>query len=213
MSGSLKAPRRAAGHAAGRRAAVSYLFRGIGLVRGIDFVRGIAGGSAVLALALGCAAPALARGHLQCVPYARQVSGIDIHGNARTWWAQAAGVYDRGQEPRVGAVLAFRPTAAMPYGHVAVVSRIVDDRHLLLDHANWSGPGRIEHAALAEDVSAAGDWSDVRVWYAPAGALGQRVNPTYGFIYADAPPAHVPPDTLVDASGEPAPASRSSARG
>jgi hypothetical protein len=68
-----------------------------------------------------------------------------------------------------------------------VVSQIVDQRHLLLDHANWSGPGRIEHAALAEDVSEAGDWSNVRVWYAPSGSLGTRTNPTYGFIYANGP--------------------------
>jgi surface antigen len=129
----------------------------------------------------------MARGPLQCAPYARSVSGIDIHGNAWTWWDQASGLYQRGQQPRIGAVLAFRATAAMPFGHVAMVSQIVDQRHLLLDHANWSGPGRIEHAALAEDVSEAGDWSNVRVWYAPSGGLGTRTNPTYGFIYANGP--------------------------
>jgi hypothetical protein len=130
--------------------------------------------------------PAMAR-VLQCVPYAREVSGIEIQGNARTWWGQAEGRYDRGNEPKVGAVLAFRPTSAMPQGHVAVVGKIVDERHVLLDHANWSGPGQIEHHALAEDVSEAGDWSEVRVWYAPIGKLGTRENPTFGFIYGDAP--------------------------
>jgi hypothetical protein len=84
-------------------------------------------------------------------------------------------------------VLTFRATAAMPYGHVAVVSQIVDARLLHLDHANWSGPGRIEHAALAEDVSETGDWSSVKVWYAQAGDLGRRTKPTYGFIYTNAP--------------------------
>jgi surface antigen len=132
--------------------------------------------------------PAMARA-LQCVPYAREVSGIEIQGNARTWWGQAEGRYDRGSEPKVGAVLAFRPTNAMPQGHVAVVGEIVDDRHILLDHANWSGPGKIEHHALAEDVSEAGDWSEVKVWYAPIGKLGTRENPTFGFIYSDAPAA------------------------
>jgi hypothetical protein len=29
--------------------------------------------------------------YLQCVPYARQVSGIQIYGDAWTWWDQAAG--------------------------------------------------------------------------------------------------------------------------
>lgn len=125
-----------------------------------------------------------ARDALQCVPYARSVSGIDIHGDAHLWWRQAAGMYERGQLPEVGAVLAFRATAAMPLGHVAVVERVLDERRILLNHANWSGPGRIEHSALAEDVSPAGDWSQVRVWYARTASLGRRVNEANGFIYA-----------------------------
>src|SRR5690606_26308207 len=99
--------------------------------------------------------------------------------------------------PRLGAVLAFRPTGAMPQGHVAVVGKIVDDRHVLLDHANWSGPGKIERHALAEDVSEAGDWSEVRVWYAPIGKLGTRANPTFGFIYGDAPAPPLAPDATT----------------
>jgi len=144
---------------------------------------------AFFALALGIAMPAQAR--LQCVPYARAESGIDIHGNAKTWWAQADGRYARGQEPKVGAVLNFRPTGAMPQGHVAVVSKIIDARTIELDHANWSRPGMIEHDALAVDVSEKGDWSVVRVWYAPSGSLGERENPTFGFIYGDAETAPV----------------------
>lgn len=129
---------------------------------------------------------------LQCVPYARQVSGIDIRGNAHTWWGQAEGRYERGTEPKVGAVLVLRSTRSMPQGHVAMVGEIVDDRRVLLDHANWSGPGRIERRALAEDVSAAGDWSEVKVWYGPIGKLGLRANPAYGFIYGGAPAAPIP---------------------
>jgi hypothetical protein len=136
-------------------------------------------------LALSSPAMAVARGPLQCVPYARSVSGVDIHGNADGWWAKAQDRYDRGEEPRVGAVLAFRATSAMPHGHVAVVKRILDERHVLLDHANWSGPGKIERKALAQDVSEAGDWSEVRVWYGPSQSLGLRTNPAYGFIYND----------------------------
>jgi CHAP domain len=139
----------------------------------------------VSALAATAATPAAA--HLQCAPYARAESGIEIHGNAGTWWGQAAGHYRRGGEPRVGAVLAFQPTRSMPIGHVAVVAAVVDSRHILLNHANWSGHGRIERAALAEDTSANGDWSVVRVWYAPQHSLGLRTNPTFGFIYRDGP--------------------------
>ena len=93
------------------------------------------------------------------------------------------GRYERGQEPKVGAVLNFRPTGAMPQGHVAVVSKIIDSRTIELDHANWSRPGMIERGVLAVDVSPAGDWSSVRVWYGPSGSLGLRESPTFGFIY------------------------------
>ena len=84
-------------------------------------------------------------------------------------------------------MLAFQPTRAMRIGHVAVVAAVLDSRHILLNHANWSGHGQIERGALAEDVSPNGDWSNVRVWYAPQHSLGLRTNPTYGFIYRDAP--------------------------
>ena len=144
---------------------------------------------ALLALGLATAAASPAAAALQCVPYARAQSGIEIRGNAGTWWGQAAGRYNRGAEPRVGAVLVMRPSRAMPIGHVAVVAEIVDDRTIYLNHANWSGPGRIERRALAVDVSENGDWSVVRVWYAPQGSLGLRTNATFGFIYNEAPEA------------------------
>ena len=140
-----------------------------------------------LGLAAAVAAPAAAA--LQCAPYAREISGIDIHGNAGAWWSQAADRYRRGAEPQVGAVLAFQPTRAMPIGHVAVVAAVVDDRHILLNHANWSVRGGIERNVLAEDASPNGDWSVVRVWYGPQHGLGRRVNPTFGFIYNEAPAA------------------------
>ena len=153
----------------------------------------------LLAFGLAGAAATPSAAYLQCAPYARAQSGIDIHGNAGTWWSQAAGHYRRGAEPEVGAVLAFQPSRAMPIGHVAVVAEIVDSRHVRLNHANWSGHGRIERGALAEDVSANGDWSEVRVWYAPQHSLGLRTNPTFGFIYADAPAERAPADDFASA--------------
>ena len=57
----------------------------------------------------------------------------------------------------------------------------------------------LERSALAEDVSANGDWSNVRVWYAPQHSLGLRTNPTFGFIYRDAPAAAVPADDFASA--------------
>lgn len=145
----------------------------------------------LVALAALTTVPATA-GTLQCAPFARQVSGIDIHGNANSWWGQAEGRYDRGHEPRVGAVLAFAASRSMPVGHVAMVSKVVSGREVLLTHANWSYRGGIERDVRAIDVSANNDWTDVRVWYGPIGGLGLRSNPARGFIYASAPKAAAP---------------------
>lgn len=127
---------------------------------------------------------------LQCAPFAREISGVDIFGNAKTWWYQAEGRYARGAEPKLGAVMTFKPTRSMPMGHVAMVSKIVSDREVLIDHANWSTingrRGHIERGARVVDVSARGDWSEVRVWYAPLKGLGTSLYPLYGFIYSSA---------------------------
>lgn len=127
--------------------------------------------------------------YLQCVPYARELSGIQIYGDAHTWWNQAAGRYERGDEPRVGAVMAFVPHGGMRLGHVAMVSQVIDSRTVLLDHANWSPingrRGQIERDVKAVDVSPANDWSQVRVWYGPIQALGTSVWPVHGFIYGE----------------------------
>lgn len=147
--------------------------------------------TARVALMMSCVlmttAPAQAR-YLQCAPFAREVSGIDLHGNADTWWGQAAGRYERGPTPQVGAVMAFKATHAMRVGHVAMVSRIVNDREVRLTHANWSRRGGIERDVRAIDVSPANDWSQVRVWYAGAGDLGTSTYPLSGFIYAGKAP-------------------------
>jgi surface antigen len=124
---------------------------------------------------------------LECVPFARQMSGIQIFGNAWTWWTQAASRYAEGAAPKVGAVLVFRPHGVMRLGHVAVVSRIVSDRILMVTHANWSRiggvRGQIERDVTLVDVSAGNDWSQVRVWWRDNQGLGTTAYPVYGFIY------------------------------
>lgn len=120
---------------------------------------------------------------LQCVPYARQITGITIYGDAHTWWGKAAGRYARGDRPKVGAVLAIEPHANSRLGHVAAVSKIVDSRTILVSHANWSVPGKIERNVTVLDVSPRNDWSEVRVWYGPNRNLGQTRWPVAGFIY------------------------------
>ena len=123
----------------------------------------------------------------ECVPFARAMSGIQLHGNAATWWTQADGRYERGRRPKVGAVLVFRPTDAMRLGHVAVVSQIVGPRVVMVTHSNWSriggARGQVERDVTVTDISDAGDWSRVRVWYHQNEALGGSGYPTFGFIY------------------------------
>lgn len=134
-------------------------------------------------------------GTLECVPFARDTSGIRIFGDAHTWWSQAAGKYARGSVPKRGAVLAIRPHGNSTLGHVATVSRVVDARTILISHANWSSPGQIERDVTAMDVSPMNDWSQVRVWYAPIQSLGAAHWPVAGFIY-NAKPAMVAPEAM-----------------
>lgn len=125
-------------------------------------------------------------GGISCVPFARANSGIELTGNANTWWHGAAGVYARGQQPEIGSVLDFRSTGRMRLGHVAVVSNIITPRLLEVDQANWTGPGlppgRVSRGVEVMDVSPANDWTAVRVAVHGTGHFGS-VYPTYGFIY------------------------------
>jgi surface antigen len=141
----------------------------------------------VLSLSPACAS---AENYWECVPFARLMSGIQIFGDAHTWWQQAAGRYQTGYTPKAGAVLCFKPTGRMRMGHVAVVSQVLTDRIIQITHANWSmiegDRGHVEKNVTVIDVSPAGDWSQVKVWNDPSRNLGTTVYPTYGFIYQDA---------------------------
>ena len=90
-----------------------------------------------------------AEGYLQCVPFARTFSGIQIFGDAYTWWQQASGKYNKGFVPKTGAVLVFKQTGIMNKGHVAVVSQVLTDRVIQVTHANWSvisgNRGKVEY--------------------------------------------------------------------
>lgn len=122
---------------------------------------------------------------ISCVPYAREVSGIRVIGNAWQWWHNAAGVYARGDRPEIGSVLNFRANPRMPLGHVAVVEAIVNAREIRVEHANWPSfgiPGQIMRDVTVVDVSEANNWSAVRVELGRGADFGS-VYPTYGFIY------------------------------
>ncbi|MGE4281346.1 MAG: CHAP domain-containing protein [Magnetospirillum sp.] len=125
---------------------------------------------------------------IQCVPYARQVSGIDLQGDAWKWWNAAAGRYDRGRTPQSDAVMVFSRQGSMRYGHVSVVSKVVNNRMILVDHANWapvrsSGRGAITKMVPVIDVSPKNDWSRVRVWYEPSSTFGSKIYRADGFVY------------------------------
>ena len=125
---------------------------------------------------------------ISCVPYAREVTGMEIKGNAKDWWGNAAGIYARGRMPEPGSVLSFRGTARMRLGHVAVVTKVVDARKVIVNHANWRGPGAVDGNIFIGipviDVSPHNDWSEVRVGLGHTGEYGGTVYPTNGFIYS-----------------------------
>lgn len=118
-------------------------------------------------------------GRVWCVPFARNLSGVDLYGNARTWWHQAQGTFAVSSKPAIGSVMAFDATSSMPQGHVAVVSEVVSERKVLVDHANWHR-NQISLGMAVIDVSKKNDWSRVRVESVP-GTFGS-VYPVKGFI-------------------------------
>lgn len=124
---------------------------------------------------------------ISCVPYARAVTGMAIFGNGADWWTNAAGLYERDQRPEPGSVMAFRASAGMSRGHVAVVRRVLGPREVLIDHANWGGPGirrgSVMHDVAVIDVSERNDWTAVRVQVGYDAGLFGRAYATYGFIH------------------------------
>jgi len=91
---------------------------------------------------------------LQCVPFARALTGLEIRGDAHSWWDQAEGRYERGSRPKVGAVMTFIPHGNMRLGHVAAVRRIIDKRTLLISHADRSA----EAVLRSLEVNALSSW-------------------------------------------------------
>jgi CHAP domain len=152
---------------------------------------------------------------ITCAPFARELSGIALYGNAYTWWGAAEGRYQRASRPEVGSVLVLRRSSRLPSGHVSVVSRVVGRRQVLVTQANWVA-GELERDQLVVDVSEDNDWTAVRVWFPPAGLLGIYVYAAYGFIQPDRPAT---PEELaraipaaarfaLDSSGRPPPRAR-----
>src|SRR5437868_54672 len=127
-------------------------------------------------------APAIAPAGLQCVPYAREHSGVNIHGDAYTWWDKAAGHYARGNTPLIGSVMVLVGYAGKHRAHVAVVTRMVSARLIRINHANWNNDGSIYVNDPVQDISAANDWSQIKVWNIRTGSWGTKAYTVRGFI-------------------------------
>lgn len=136
------------------------------------------------------------RAGLSCAPFARELTGVNLRGDAGSWWDEADGRYARVTTPEVGGVLVFQAVGRLPSGHVSVVSRVVDERRIEVIQANWS-PRTLELDMPVIDVSERGDWSLVRVWWSPINAMGAHPYPTYGFIL---PPRRLGHDALAGAA-------------
>ncbi len=123
---------------------------------------------------------------ISCVPYARDVSGLQIRGDAHTWWHQAAGKYHRSNMPKVGAVFVLSKSSRLHYGHVSVVKRIINSRIIEVTHSNW-GSDRASRSMIyermrVEDVSPNNDWTRARFWNYHTNAYGSPYIAS-GFIY------------------------------
>lgn len=133
---------------------------------------------------------------VDCVPFARALSGIQIKGDAADWWQAADGRYRRSSAPVVGSVLVLRRSGRLPDGHVSVVSQVLGDREILVTQANWVHH-RVTEDQPVIDVSSGNDWSEVRVWWPPSSQMGITDYPAYGFIRPDRPASH---DQLIAAT-------------
>lgn len=124
-----------------------------------------------------------------CALYARAETGVALYGAAGGWWDEAAGRYQRGHVPEVGAILVFKRSHFMPSGHVAVVAQVVSAREILVDHANWYR-GRVSRGMSVVDTSPDNDWSSVSVLDLASGKHG-RDNPASGFVYPQTGPHEI----------------------
>ena len=133
---------------------------------------------------------------VECAPFARALTGVALAGSGADWWWQAEGGYTRTEWPQVGSVLVFRRSGRLPSGHVAVVSRVLSRREIMVTQASWVRH-RVTEDQLVIDVSKVGDWSVVRVWWPASGQMGLTDYRTFGFIRPDRPIGH---DQLVAAT-------------
>lgn len=123
----------------------------------------------------------------QCVPFARKVSGINIHGNAHTWWHKAK-PENKLSRPEIGAVMVLSKTRRLRLGHLAVVTEIISPTQINVTHTNW-GKSRSQRHIVYEsmrvkDVSRNNDWSSAVFWNPYTKSFGSPYKVS-GFIACD----------------------------
>ena len=121
---------------------------------------------------------------ISCVPYAREHSDVNIHGDANTWWDKAAGHFQRSAAPSDGAVMVLTGYAGPGHAHLAVVREVVSSREIRVDHANWLNNGAIYLNDPVADISPA-----------------QRLEPGSGLESRDPWLGHATSTTCRDSSG------------
>ena len=152
---------------------------------------------------------------INCAPFARELSGVALYGDANDWWSAASGRYRRGKSPEIGAVLVLPRQDRLPAGPVGVVSAGLAARQIHVIQANWE-KDMVDQDQLVVDVSERNDWTAIRVWYPPVNQMGSHTYRAYGFI---APPQPVKHEELVrttpaatrfamDTTGRPPPRAR-----
>lgn len=144
------------------------------------------GGRTVAPAGMGIGQYAMVDSPIQCVPYARSISSVQIMGDAWTWWDRAQGVYARGSQPAPGSVLVLSRTDRLRLGHLSVVQRVLGPREITVSHSNFGSDratrSRIYSEQSAVDVSPRNDWTQIRFWNPDYGSYGFAYE-AYGFIY------------------------------
>lgn len=135
---------------------------------------------------------------ISCVPFAREHSGVNIHGDAYEWWDKADGRYSKSTSPTPGAVMVLAGYSGPKRAHVAVVRRIVSSREIRVDHANWLNNGAIYLDDPVADISPDNDWSLVLVWNVQTRAWGVHQYNVQGFIGPGGGSGHTDRIALAD---------------
>ena len=126
---------------------------------------------------------------IQCVEYARSRSGIQIYGDAWTWWGAT---HDKGSVPYAGSVMVWpKSTGVGNYGHVAYVSKVVSSNTVIIDHANWNtSTGAVDgksYTNITVQDTSGGNWTSVKLQKTTSGGTVTSWTssvPLNGFVYS-----------------------------